>query len=56
MLGDDSQLSHVGLRATWVAGDEIGDDLLVEMLLAIDTVENAFELVELLERGLAHQV
>ena len=56
MLGDNSQLSHIGLRATWVAGDEIGDDLLVEMLLAIDAVEDALELVELLERRLAHEV
>ena len=56
MLGDDSQLCHIGLRATWVAGDEIRDDLLVEMLLAIDAVEDALELVELLERGFAHEV
>ena len=56
MLGDDSQLGHIGLRASWVAGNEIGDDLLVEMLLAIDTVKDALELVELLERGLTHQV
>ena len=39
-----------------MAGDEIGDDLLVEMLLAIDAVEDALEFVELLERGLAHEV
>ena len=56
MLCDDSQLGHIGLCATWVAGNEIGDDLLVEMLLAIDAVEDALELVELLERWLAHQV
>jgi hypothetical protein len=56
MLGDHSQLGHIGLRATRVAGDEIGDDLLVEMLLAIDAVEDALELVELLERRLSHKV
>ena len=56
MLGDDSQLGHISLRTPWMAGDEIGDDLLVEMLLAIDAVEDALEFVELLERGLAHQV
>ena len=56
MLGDDSQLGHIRLRTPWMAGDEIGDDLLVEMLLAIDAVEDALELVELLERGFAHEV
>ena len=55
MLGDDSQLGHISLRTPWMAGDEIGDDLLVEMLLAIDAVEDALEFVELLERWFAHQ-
>ena len=56
MFGDDSQLSHVSLPATWMAGDEVGDDLLVEMLLTVDAVEDTLELVELLERWLAHQL
>ena len=56
MFGDDSQLGHIGLTASWMAGDEVGNNLLVEMLLAIDAVEDALEVVELLERGLAHQV
>ena len=55
MFGDDSQLGHIGLTASGMAGDEVGDDLLVEMLLAIDAVEDALELVELLERRFAHQ-
>ena len=56
LLGLDGQLSHISLRTTRMAGDEVGDYLLVEMLLAIDAVEDALEVVELLERGLAHQV
>ena len=50
------QLSHISLTAAWMAGDEVGDNLLIEMLLAIDTVEDTLELVELLERWLAHQL
>ena len=55
LFGDDSQLRHILLLAAWVGGDEVGDDLLVQVLLAVDTVEDAFELIELLERGFAHQ-
>ena len=39
-----------------MAGDEIRNDLLAKSLLAIDTVEDALKLVELLERGFAHEV
>ena len=49
------QLGHITLMTTRMAGDEVGDDLLVEVLLAIDAVEDALELVELLERRLAHE-
>ena len=56
LLGLDGQLSHISLRTTRMAGDEVGDNLLVQVLLAIDAVEDALEVVELLERGLAHQV
>ena len=56
LLGDDGELCHIFLMATWVRRDEVGDDLLPEVLFAIDAVELAFELIELLERGLAHQV
>ena len=41
---------------TRVAGDEVGDDLLVEVLLATDAVELSLEVLELLERRLAHEV
>ena len=49
------QLGHIILMTTWVAGDEVGDNLLVEMLFTIDAVEDALEFVELLERRFAHQ-
>ena len=36
--------------------DEVGNDLLTKILAAIDVVENALEVVEELERRLAHEV
>ena len=55
LLGDDGELGHILLLATGMAADEVGDDLLAQVLLAVDAVEDALELVELLERGLAHE-
>ena len=55
-LGDDGELCHVLLLTTGVGGDEVGDNLLVQVLFAVDTVEDAFEGIELLERGLSHEV
>ena len=55
MLGLYGQIGHISLAAAWVTGDEVGDDLLVEVFLATDAVEDALELVELLERWFAHQ-
>lgn len=48
-LGDLRQLCHVLLRTPRMAGDEVGDNLLVEMLLLIDAVKDTLEVVELLE-------
>ena len=42
--------------AARVGRDEVGDDLFAQVLFTIDAVEDAFELVELLERGLAHEM
>ena len=56
MAGDGGQLGHILLVTAWVAGDEVGDDLLIEMLLTTDAVELALEVLELLERWLAHEV
>ena len=54
-LGLHGEFGHVFLAASGMAADEVGDDLLVETLLAADAVEDALELVEELERGLAHE-
>lgn len=53
--GDAGQLSHILLMTAGMAGDEVGDDLLVQALLTADTVEDALEIIELLERGFAHE-
>ena len=53
--GDDGELGHVGLLTAGVRGDEVGDDLLPQVLLGVDAVEDALEVVELLERRFAHQ-
>ena len=56
LFGLDRQLSHICLRASGMAGYEVGDNLLVQMLLTIDAVEDALEVIELLKRRFAHQV
>ena len=55
-LGDNRQLGHVLLRASRMATDEVGDDLLAEVQLVVDFIENLLEVVELGERWLAHDV
>jgi len=52
---DVGQLRHILFVAAGVAGDEVRNNLLVEMLLAADAVEDALEVEELLERRFAHQ-
>ena len=56
LFGFGSQFGHVFGCASRVGRDEVGDDLLLQPTFAVDTVEDAFEVVELLERGLSHQV
>ncbi len=56
MLGDDCQFSHILLTAAGVTADEVGNDLLAEVLFAVDAVKHPLELIELLERGLPHQI
>ena len=41
--------------ASGVAADEVRDNLLTQVLLAVDAVEDALELMELAERRLAHE-
>ena len=55
VLRDNSEFGHIGFVAARVGADEVGDDLLVESFLAVDAVEDALELVELLEGGFAHE-
>ena len=55
-FGDDRQFRHVFFGASGVAADEVGDELLAQVQFAVQAVEDAFEFVELLERGLAHDV
>ncbi len=56
LAGDIGQLGHVLLTAPWMAADEVRDDLLVEVLIATNAVELSLELIELLERGLTHEL
>lgn len=56
MFGDDSQLCHILFTATWMTADEIRYNLFTQILFAVNAVKLALELVELLERGLAHQI
>ena len=56
VLGNHCQFGHILFLTAWVAGDEVGNDLLAKTLLAINLIEDSLELVELLERGLAHEV
>ena len=55
-LGDNGEFCHVLLLTAGVGGDEVGDDLLMEILFAVDAVEQTFELIKLLEGGLAHEM
>ena len=50
------QLAHVLFAAARMGADEVGDELLAKALLAVDAVEDALELLEQLERGLAHEL
>lgn len=50
------QLCHVLCCASRMTADEVGDDLLTQILAPVDIVEDAFELMEELEGWLAHEV
>ena len=55
LFGKHGKFGHVFFQTAGVGGDEVRDDLLAEILLAIDAVEDTLEGVELLEGGLAHE-
>ena len=56
VFGQDCQFCHVFGCAAGVGTDEVGDDLLAQVLAAVDVVEDAFEVVEQAEGGFAHEV
>ena len=55
-LGDDGQFGHVLGRTARMAADEVGDELLAQVQFLVEAVERLLELLELGERGLAHDV
>lgn len=55
LFGDDSQFGHIFFTASGMTADEVGNELLVEALVAIDAVKYPLEFIELLEGRFAHQ-
>ncbi len=55
VFGQCGEFSHVFGSAARVAADEVGDDLLAQVLAAVDVVEDALEVVEEFEGGFAHE-
>ena len=55
LFGKHGKFGHVFFQTAGVGGDEVRDDLLAEILLAVDAVEDTLEGVELLEGGFAHE-
>ena len=55
-FGDDGQFCHVLFAASRMAADEVGDNLLLQVFLLVDSVEDALELLKLCKRWFSHQV
>ena len=55
-LGDYRQLCHILFMTARMRTDEVWNDLLVETLFLVDLVKDALELVEQIERWLAHEL
>lgn len=55
ILGQCGKFGHVFGCAARVAADEVGDDLLSEVFLAVYVVKDTLEVVEETERGFAHK-
>lgn len=53
---DGGQFLHVLFPASWVAADEVWDELLAKSCTAVYVVEPSVEVIEQLERRLAHEV
>ena len=56
VFGQCGKLCHVFRSAAGVGTDEVGDDLLAQVLATVEFVEDAFEVVEEFEGGFAHEV
>ena len=50
------QVCHILFATAWMTADEIGNNLLTESCSLTGAVEYGLELVELAERGFAHQL
>ena len=55
VFGQRGEFCHVFGCAARVRTDEVGDDLLAQVLATVEFVEDALEVVEELEGGLAHE-
>ena len=53
-LGDHRQLRHIRLGTSRMAGNEIGDELLVQPVLPVYLIEYLLELSKLRERRFTH--
>lgn len=56
VLGYHGKFCHVLGCASGMGTDEVGDELLTEIVAMVDVVKDEFEVVEELEGGLAHEV
>ena len=56
VFGDDGKFSHIFFLATWMAAYEVRDYLLLQIFFLVDAVKDTFELIEELERRLAHLI
>ena len=54
-LCDDCEFCHILLTTSRMGRYEVGNDLFAQVLFAVNTVEQALELIELLEGGLSHE-
>lgn len=55
-LGEHGKFGHVFGCASGMRADEVGDELLMEVMAAVHLIEDALEVVEELEGWLAHEV
>lgn len=56
VLGQCGKFCHVFRCTARVTADEVGDDLLTQILASVQFIEDVLEIIEEFERGFAHQV